>query len=122
MKYELIDKYTIKQIKHCVRNMIIDGTTYSNIETSNPTDEILDNLNIGMYLDESALIPEYNSSTHYLKVNYNVINGKIVKGYEVLEIVPSEQDKLKDKIETMDSTIKEMLADILPTLETMIGG
>ena len=104
MKYELIDKYTIKQIKNCTRNMIIDGKTYPNIETSNPTDAILDELNIGMYLDEIASIPIYDSSTHYLQVYYSISDGKIIKGYEVLEIVPSEIDILKvDMINSMNA-------------------
>ena len=104
MKYELIDKYTIKQIKNCTRNMIIDGKTYPNIETSNPTDEILDELNIGMYLDETALMPVYDASTHYLQIYYSISDGKIIRDYDVLEIVPSEIDVLKvDMINSMNA-------------------
>ena len=113
MKYELINKYTIKQIKHCTRSMIIDGKIYSNIETSNPTDEILDELNIGMYLDETALMPVYDASTHYLQIYYSISDGKIIRDYEVLEIVPSEQDKLKDQIINLNTMIDDTTSLVL---------
>jgi len=113
MKYELIDKYRIKQITNCIRSMIVDGNTYPNMETSNPTDEMLDSLNIGMYLDDTAIIPNYNSSTHYIQTKYDIVDGKIVLGYDVLVIVPTEQELMKDHILNLNTMIDDTTSLVL---------
>ena len=72
MKYELINENQVRQIKKICYAKEIDGIVQDNIITTNPSDDLLDSLNIGYYLDETASIPTYDSSTHYLQIYYLV--------------------------------------------------
>lgn len=75
---------------------------------SNPTDKMLDDLNVGMYLDNTATIPSYDTLTHYVQTKYTVINGKIVLGYDVLAIVPSDVEILKNDMNDANNLLLEI--------------
>ena len=86
MKYELINKYQIKSINNVSYNKKIDGVEYENITTTNPTDELLDSLNVGKYLDESAQIPTINPDFERIERVYIETEDKILLTYEVVNI------------------------------------
>jgi hypothetical protein len=84
MKYELINKYQIKQIKKICHSKEINGVVQDNIITSNPSDDLLDSLNIGYYLDTIINPPTYDSTTHYLKTIYYILENKLIRDYELV--------------------------------------
>lgn len=98
--------------KYKLENGLPQKITYES-GVSNPSDKMLDDLNVGMYLDNTAVIPTYDTLTHYIQVKYTVINGKIVLGYDVLAIVPSEQDKLKDQVVSLNTMIDDTTSLVL---------
>ena len=75
---------------------------------SNPSDKMLDDLNVGMYLDNTSTIPTYNTSTHYIQAKYDIVNGKIVLGYNVLEIIPTEIDIMKNDMNDANNLLLEI--------------
>lgn len=113
MKYELINENQIKAIKNIFQTKEIDNVI-QNYNVSNPTDELLDELNIGMYLDETAIIPEYDFSTQYLKNKYSMVDNKIKRDFEICDIVLSEMDVLKNQVNRVDSAFDEFMTIVLP--------
>ena len=98
--------------KYKLENGLPQKITYES-GVSNPSDKMLDDLNVGMYLDNTAVIPTYDPLTHYIQTKYTIIDGKIVLGYDVLAIVPSEQDKLKDQIISLNTMIDDTTSLVL---------
>ena len=103
--------------KYKLENGLPQKITYEN-GVSNPNDDMLDELNVGMYLDDTAIIPSYDPSTHYIQIKYDVIDGKILLGYDVLVIVPSEGEVISNKIDILkqranatETTILDLLMD-----------
>ena len=98
--------------KYKLENGLPQKITYES-GVSNPSDKMLDDLNVGMYLDNTAVIPTYDTLTHYIQTKYTIIDGKIVLGYDVLVIVPSEQDKLKDQVISLNTMIDDTTSLVL---------
>lgn len=103
--------------KYNLENGLPQKITYES-GVSNPSDKMLDDLNVGMYLDNTAVIPSYDPSTHYIQLKYDVIDGKIVLGYDVLVIVLSEGEVISNKIDILkqranatETTILDLLMD-----------
>lgn len=85
---------------------------------TNPTDDMLDKLNVGMYLDKTAIIPSYDPLTHYIQTKYDIVDGKIILYYDVLVIVLSEGEVISNKIDILkqranatETTILDLLMD-----------
>lgn len=61
-------------------------------------------------------------STHYLQIYYSITDGVIIKGYEVLEIVPSEIDIFKNNITELEAESNSSLLAITEVYEMILGG
>ena len=81
---------------------------------SNLTDEMIDSYKgtEGKILDESATPPIYNPDTQELKTIYIDDGNKIVKGYEVVDIIPSEGEKINRKVDNLVDIIIEMSTSV----------
>ena len=105
MRYKLIDKYKILQVTNVIDNTKGLITNASDIE--------IDSHNAGKLLDETITPPTYNPDTQELKTVYIDDGTKIIRDFEVLDIVPSEQDKLKDQIISLNTMIDDTTSLVL---------
>ena len=103
--------------KYKLENGLPQKITYES-GVSNPSDKMLDDLNVGMYLDNTAVIPTYDVLTHYVQTKYTIEDGKIISGYDILVIVPSEGEVISNKIDILkqranatETTILDLLMD-----------
>ena len=96
MRYKLINKYTILQVTN-----VIDNTKGL---ITNASDTEIDSHNAGKILDETINPPTYNPDTQELKMVYTDDGTKIIRDFEILDIIPSEIDILKvDMINSMNA-------------------
>ena len=81
---------------------------------SNLTDEMIDSYKgtEGKILDESAPYPTITDK-QYLKAIYTETSTSIVKGFEVVDVIPSETDKLKDQVVSLNTMIDDTTSLVL---------
>ena len=80
---------------------------------SNPTDEMIDSYKgtEGKILDESAPYPTITDK-QYLKAIYTETSTSIVKGFEVVDVIPSEGEKINRKVDNLVDIIIEMSTSV----------
>lgn len=110
MRYKLINKYTILQVTN-----VIDNTKGL---ITNASDTEIDSHNAGKILDENITPPTYNPDTQELKMVYTDDGTKIIRDFEISDIIPSEQDKLKEQVNRVDSAFDEFMTVVLPSMMT----
>ena len=93
--------------KYKLENGLPQKITYDS-GVSNPSDKMLDDLNVGMYLDNTAVIPTYDTLTHYVQTKYTIEDGKIISGYDILVIVPSDVEILKNDMNDANNLLLEI--------------
>ena len=112
MRYKIIGENTIEVISH----IEVNGNTISAL--TDDLDKYIDELGLGKKLDETAEMPVYNFKTQELKIVYSENDATIFKGYEVVEIMPSESEVLRAQIATNITDI-ECISDMLIEIITM---
>ena len=90
-------------------NFIVTGENIM----SNPTDEMIDSYKgtEGKILDESAPYPTITDK-QYLKAIYTETSTSIVKGFEVVDVIPSEGEKINRKVDNLVDIIIEMSTSV----------
>lgn len=80
---------------------------------SNLTDEMIDSYKgtEGKILDESAPYPTITDK-QYLKAIYTETSTSIVKGFEVVDVIPSEGEKINRKVDNLVDIIIEMSTSV----------
>ena len=105
MRYKLINKYTILQVTKVIDSVKGLITNASDVE--------IDSHNAGKTLDETITPPTYNPDTQELKMVYTDDGTKIIRDFEISDIIPSEQDKLKDQIISLNTMIDDTTSLVL---------